>query len=342
MVANKLETGMSKINMFGRITRLLVSACVVPAGLGLCILQTEAAGMPGSARSEAPCGDTAGRSTDGSTCDCPHCREVNSSDSRLLRFLKSRCTKTKWAERTPKHTWKCYHPCPPYFEPTFGIHQTSWTILQHDASQVPFATPLVNSNNPLPSHKELHPSPPAEVQPAAQPDAQPAAQPEVLPELLPELLPEALPKSQVDAPGEARIKARPRRVTPVATKISPSDSRRHSEQRTVVAASGTNKKIELPQTSTPQKSVSRADFPRRSLLPTEAPAAASSSRSPKLAPLNDVQITDGAARPVSPSVAPNKAVGFDKQTPDSLFTSHNDPLFRTKPAAGTSAVSHMK
>jgi len=148
MAANNMETGMSKIDMVGRITRLLVTAFVVSVGLGTFIIQTHAGGMPRLFWKESVCCGSTDQSTAGSACNCPHCREANSSDSPLRRFFKSH--RTKWSERPPKNSWKYYHPCPPYFQPTFGVFQTSWDILPHDECQIPFATPLVYKDDPSP------------------------------------------------------------------------------------------------------------------------------------------------------------------------------------------------
>ena len=180
MTVNKLETGMSKTDVTGRMTRLLISACVVPAGLGLSILHAQAGGMPGVFRNESACGDTTGGSMGGSasrsSCDCVHCREANSSASPLRRFFSSH--KAKWSEPTPSHSWKYYHPCPPYFQPTFGIHQTSWNALQEDACQVLPSTIPSDSDYYLPYAPEMSPPPPPAIPPTtATPVARMAATP---------------------------------------------------------------------------------------------------------------------------------------------------------------------
>ena len=217
---------MSKTDYVGRITRLLISTCVVPAGLGLSILHAQGAEMPGLSRNQSPCGDSTGRSTGVSArragCDCPHCRDANSSDSPLLRFFKSH--RTKWSERPPKNSWEYYHPCPPYFQPTFGIHQTSWTILPHDPCQNSFATPHVYAAAPLPSAMELQPSTPP-VPPVSPPVSLPDAAPVAQPVAPPEAAPDAPPKVAPEAQPEARNEKLPSRVTPAAAEISAGDSR---------------------------------------------------------------------------------------------------------------------
>lgn len=132
---------MSKTNLAGQMTRLLIFVCVVFVGMELSDMHVLAGGMPGLFSNDSSCGNATCPSSAVSECNCPHCREARGSDSRLVRFFKSHTTKTKWAERPPKNSWKCYHPCAPYFQPTFGIHQTSWTILPHDECSVPFAVP---------------------------------------------------------------------------------------------------------------------------------------------------------------------------------------------------------
>jgi len=314
---------MSKTEAFVRITRLLISACVVPAGLGLSILQAQAGGMPGLSRNETACGDTTARSAGGSAggsrgglaggsasrsvCDCLHCREANGSGSRLRRFFK--CHGPKWSEPIPHDSWRCYHPCPPYFEPTFGIHQTSWTILPHDECQVQFATPRTYSSDHSPSDTELRPP---------------------------------LPPTSPEAPPEARNKAKRSRVTTAAEKSSTGDSRRQIEQQAVVPASNTSEKPEIPDVASPQKSVSRADSQRQNRQQGEVPAVPQARRIPILAPLADVPLPRGPAQADSDRSVPTKAFKFDRQTPDSLFTSHSDPIFRTKPAASPRTVSDLK
>lgn len=266
---------MSRTDTFGRITYLLIAACVVPAVLGLSILQAQAGGMPGSSRDDVRCGDStggsasqsAGGSVGGSACDCLHCREARkNSESRLRRFFRSH--HNKWSEPMPHDSWKCYHPCSPYFQPTFGVHQTSWTVLQHDAGQeVRLNSPPNYSNDRSSSDSELRTSP----GPAVRPNSRP------------------------NGPHEAI----PGHVTPAAARILTGDSKRQAEQLAVVP-------------------------------------------NPKLAPLKDVPVSYDPAQPDSESIAPHTAFEFDKQTPDSLFTSHNDPIFRMKAGAGPRTGSHLK
>ena len=139
---------MSKTDCVGRITRMLIAAFVVSVWPGTFIIQTNAGGMPGLFWKESAGCDSADQSTAGSACNCPHCREANSSDSPLQRFFKSH--RTRWSERPPKNSWKYYHPCPPYLQPTFGVFQTSWNILPYDECQISFATPLVYKEDPSP------------------------------------------------------------------------------------------------------------------------------------------------------------------------------------------------
>ena len=335
---------MSKTDWVGRITRLLISGCVVPASLGLSVLHTQAAGMSGLPRNEIPCGDSTGRSGASpvqSECDCPHCSEANSSGSSLLRFFKPRGP--KWSSNSPKHSWKCYHPCPPYFEPTFGISQTSWTILPHDVCQTPIATPFIYIDDPSPPATELQPSTlpaprvsPPEVQTISPPEAAPVAPPEAAPLIEPDAPPHASPEAQ----PEARHKAMPSRVTPAAAEISADDSRSRIERQAVVPGVRAARKLERTQTSLHQESVSRADSQRQPRHQTGVPAAPRSTRSTKVKPRADVPIPCSPARPDSDAIVPNMAFKFDERTPSSLFTSQTDPLFRTKPAAGSETVSH--
>ena len=148
---------MLKTDLAGRMTRLLISVCVVSAGLGVSIIQSQAGEMPGLFWKESACCDSTEKSMTGSACNCPHCREANSADLPLLRFFKSH--RTKWSERPPKNSWKHYHPCPPYFQPGFGVYQTSWSILPYDECQVPFAMPPVDADDLLPIDTESRPSP---------------------------------------------------------------------------------------------------------------------------------------------------------------------------------------
>ncbi len=296
---------MSKPNTARRIKRLLISAFVIPAGLGLSVLHVQAAGMPGLFRTESSCSDTTGRSMSGAACDCPHCREANSSHSLLGRFFKPHCT--KWSERTPKNSWKYYHPCSPYYQPTFGVYQASWTILQDDACEPAFATVSVDADAParlLMKHRTSPPPVPPEIPVHVQP-----------------------------MPGH---------VTPAAAVISVGGSKSQIQQPSIVPAPWTSDELERPQASLRQESAPRTNFQRQSLQQTETPAASAIAVCQKLAPRPEVTKSSNRTLPDSDGRVPFTALEFAERRPDAVFTSQNNPLFPTTVAADSGAVSHLK
>jgi len=296
---------MSKLNTARRIKRLLISAFVIPAGLGLSILHVQADGMPGLFRKESSCTDTTGRSMAGSACDCPHCREANSSHSPLRRFFKSHTT--KWSERTPKDSWQFYHPCPPYFQPTFGVYQTSWTILQNDACEPSFATAPVDADAPSRFVVKLGTSPPP--------------------------VPTGIPVHVEPMTGH---------VTPAAAVIYAGDSKRQIQQTSIAPEPGTSAELERPQASLRQESAPSTNFQRQLLQQTVTPAASEIAACQKLGPRPAVTNSSNRSLPDSDGSVPFTAFEFAERRPDALFTSQNNPLFPTTVGADSGAVSHLK
>ena len=118
-------------------------------------------------------------------------------------------------------------------------------------------------------------------------------------------------------------------VTPAAVETSARDSRIRIERQAVGQALRTSEKSKRPQTSLHQGSVARADFKRQSRQQTEVSAGLGAIRTPKLAPLTDVPVPCSPARPDADGIVTSKAFEFDERTLASLFTSQNDPLFRS-------------
>ena len=132
-------------------------------------------------------------------------------------------------------------------------------------------------------------------------------------------------------------------VTPAAATISAGNSRRRIERQAVVPALKTLEESKRPQASFPQDAVPGTHFQRKPLHPIVAKAKPRAIRTQQLAAPTDVQKSCHPSRLDSDGIKPCKVFAFEAQTPDSLFSSQNDPILPTTGLeADARAVSYLK
>lgn len=125
-------------------------------------------------------------SGDRSNCDCEICRSAQPPWSPLRRYLFSH--NAMWL-RNP-HSYTAFRACPPYHQPTFGVHQTCWRTIPEAPCLYPVDAAISDADHPSSSEIEFQALPP--VVPEGIP-----SEPEPEPEPEPEKAPTATPMASL-------------------------------------------------------------------------------------------------------------------------------------------------